>query len=793
MTEINRRTFLKSTSLLGTVTALTGFHAEGLLRTITAEEAQTQQAEQRVISAHDIGPFYAIVKNERWVRTEPLEPNLAVGHNVYAARARTYAPDRIRYPMKRVDFSTDSRNTQNRGTLNFVRIPWDDALDLVASEIQRVIDTYGNSALYIRGGGHQWAVNLHRGHTWRGRLFGPLGGYTTAFGGHSTIGWQGGGPLTWGSTAAPSNNYIDILENCRMVIFWGTDPVSTSLYYSSMHTEWRFKLKEAGIKVVSIETRFNDTAALHGYKFIALIPGTDEALMLAIAYVWITEDLYDKEYVAAHTVGFEEFEKHVLGMDNTEPKTPGWAASKTGVDEDTIIGLAREWALGPTFIHAYPSGANRRAFAGQFVRMLITLQAISGNIGRPGGGVPGGFPDMPIPQLRPKGMKTAGSLPGKSNPVSQRLEYCNFHEAVMTGQAVWTYRDRRYSYPYPGQSEIKLLGGTGGSEINQRCQTDLWVEALQSPNIEFVYTIGAWWDALPLFCDVVLPATHVNERDDITNWMNYVVYMTKVIDPLYESRHDMDIMQDLADKLGVGTEYGEGKSADEWLAEFFAKSNVPMTFTEFRQAGYYKFDVMPEDLEPSVGWEGFMIDPEAEPLSTPSGKIEIYSQRIADFYGPDDPKAPPIPKYIEPTRFPGKPLAELYPLQQTSPHSKCARHSQWRNMTWLRDEPQFRVKGYNPVRMNPIDAKARGIEDGDVVRVYNDLGQYLAAAVVTERAMPGVVWTWEGGWYHPQEPGVVGSLDLGGNANVVLETTNASPIVRGMRAHTGLVEVERWT
>jgi anaerobic selenocysteine-containing dehydrogenase len=232
----------------------------------------------------------------------------------------------------------------------------------------------------------------------------------------------------------------------------------------------------------------------------------------------------------------------------------------------------------------------------------------------------------------------------------------------------------------------------------------------------------------------------------------------------------------------------EGKTADQWLQEFYDAAGIPMSLEDFKKVGYYE-NPYPAQT-PSVQLKEWNADPENNKLPTPSGKVDIYCQRIVDFYGPNDPIATGIPKYVPPTEGFDSPRASTYPLLMNSPHPKYGRHSQWQNLSWVKANDQMFRNGYRTMYINPVDANARGIKDSDLVRLYNDRGAIVCSALVTERIMPKILYVWEGAWYNPEEPGNPNSIDLGGNNNVVIAPRQGE-LTHGMIANC-LVEVEKW-
>jgi trimethylamine-N-oxide reductase (cytochrome c) len=809
---LSRRTFTKAVGGLAAVLAVSG--RVGLLKPQTFVNADT---EERILTCCDNpGPFLGHVQNGRWTKSSALEPNIPIAPPALNTRNRAYAPDRIRYPMKRVDYDPNgNRNTQNRGSLQFVRISWDQAMSIVASEITRVKNTYGPTAIMALGTDHRWLNSLNDVRTWWSKFFNLIGEYTVQDGEGSTPGWNagtyvmtGGGPV-WAigysfyfQGSYPSNNYADLLQNCQLMIFWSTDPVSKS-YTHSYDRVYIQKLKEAGVQMVVIDSWLNDTAALYADKFIPIIPGTDEALLAAIAYVWIQDGIFNQAWLDTHTMGFDEthlpagappkssFKSYIMGDADGIPKTPEWAASITGVEAPAIRALAKLWASKRTFLYSANAGANRRQWGATWVRMIMTLQAMQGYLGVAGCGV--GAPSIPSP-ISMKGPLAYAFTPHVDGNFPPRIHHTQFKDAMLNPPITWTTGDAQYAYPREGASEVHMIFNSGGSGyfFNQISNVNDHIKGVKSPGLETVVCCAAWWHVLPYHSDIVLPVSYMGERDDMVSWLNYAVYVHKLVDPPGEARSDLDIFRDLASRLGLLDKLTGGKSDLEILQDIYSKTNVPLSFDQFKEVGFYRF-TQPVLDAPNIRGKAFYDDPVKNPLGTKSGKLEIYSQKIADFYGTSDPGAPVIPMYKPSMEGRTSVVAQKYPLQLVTPHLKFGRHSQWHNMSWLRDDEQGYPHGYNALRINPIDAKARNIINGDIIRVFNDRGQALMSAKITERVMPGVVWTWEGGHYTPQQPGILGTLDIGGNVNTLLPAGQMEKISHGQLGHTGLVQVEKWS
>jgi trimethylamine-N-oxide reductase (cytochrome c) len=282
-----------------------------------------------------------------------------------AYKKRVYSPNRIKYPLKRIDWDPNGeRNTQNRGISKFRRISWDEASEIIANEIKRINEKYGPLAILAQGDGHAECKTLHAPHGCQVLLLDKMGGFTQQVRNpDSWEGWFWGAKHVWGQGSQgmynPADNIVkDMTEHCDMVLFWGCDPETTPWGFTGQSaSELCYFWKEVSIKQVYICPDLNYGAAVHADKWIPILPNTDAALQLAVANVWITEGIYDKEYVAKHVIGFEQFEDYVLGREDGIPKTPEWASLMCGVSEWTIKALAREFAAKTTSIAHYFGGS----------------------------------------------------------------------------------------------------------------------------------------------------------------------------------------------------------------------------------------------------------------------------------------------------------------------------------------------------------------------------------------------------------------------------------------------------
>ncbi|MFQ5825821.1 MAG: molybdopterin-dependent oxidoreductase, partial [Dehalococcoidia bacterium] len=419
-------------------------------------------------------------------------------------------------------------------------------------------------------------------------------------------------------------------------------------------------------------------------------------------------------------------------------------------------------------------GPGRSANGEQFHRAAITLAAMTGNIGIHGGNA-AGFEGTPLGVLGSR--LPTGRSPLLSDPEAKglRRESLNAYSRIdRTGVRVHTSKlfeaileGTAGGYP----SDIKLLYVAACNPVNQFPHTRKVIEGLKK--VDFVVVHEQFMTYTARFADILLPVNTFLEKIDIGEpWMSgpWFVYLDKAIEPLYESKSDWEICRELAPRLGI-TGYEE-KSEEAWLEEFWQATPGMPDFETFRQKGVHKIEL----AESHVAFKEQIEDPENYPFSTPSGRIEIYSQQLAAM---DNPLLPPIPKYVDVWEGPNDPLVAKYPLQLISTHFKTRDHSTFVKVPWLAElEPQR-------VWLNPIDARARGIGDGDMVRIFNDRGTVVLPARVSGRIMPGVVDIPEGAWYAPDSEGI----DRGGSPNVLLRD-DISP-GGAFASNTCLVQAEK--
>jgi molybdopterin guanine dinucleotide-containing S/N-oxide reductase-like protein len=758
-----------------------------------------------------------------------------------AYKNRVNSPNRTMYPLKRVDWDPNGeRNPQSRGKSKYVRISWDEATDIVATEIRRIEKEYGLGAILAQADGHSETKVVHAAHGCNRPLLSLLGGYTLqARNPDSWEGWYWGAKHVWGcepigKSAYQQNIIPDIAEHANTLLFTGCDPETTPWGWGGQTvSQLCYWFSELGIKQVYVCPDLNYGAAVHADKWIPILPNTDAALYLAIAYQWLKEDTYDRDYVETHVVGFDKFAAYVLGEEDGIPKTPRWAAEKTGVPSRIIKALARAWAIAPTStVHGNGGNMVRSPYATENVRLEVCLLGMQG-LGKPGRhmlstiewGLMGGEDppefvfgkSIPVPRhlLFPsvEAANRGFNFQGQRDNAVQMVPKNKIHEAINDPPISWYgtawCRDLaeeqfvQYKYPADGAPEIHMMWTDTPALMTCWNDSNYIAKAFQNPKIEFILAQHPWIENDCQFADIILPVATKFELDDIgvdnlTAEFGTLFLDEKCIEPRGESKSDYEVVCAIAEKLGVLDEYTGGRSVEEWIRVGFDTSGVDgfISWEEFKEKGHFVIPNDPDWDKDDIALRGFVEDPENHPLSTPTGKLEFFSQRLADYF-PDDQERPPVPHWVErgPThdeRLAGD-RAKLYPYLCVSNHPRWRVHSQHDDMQWLREIETCKMVGpdgyaYQTAWINPDDARRHGIGHGDVMKVFNERGGVLVGAYVTERIMPGVVSIDHGARYDPVVPG---ELDRGGAINTISPRNTTSKNATGMVSGGFLVAVER--
>ncbi|MFO1468053.1 MAG: molybdopterin-dependent oxidoreductase [Steroidobacteraceae bacterium] len=693
---------------------------------------------RRYTSTTNGGPIFVYVKDGKILRTTPidLDSEDAAGWTIRARgqsftprrqatvspfalsmKSLVYSEKRLLRPMKRVDFDPKGeRNPQNRGKSGYVPISWDEALEIVCGEIKRMKREHGPGAIALyHSSHHQWGnVGYYLSALAR---FGNSIGFTRVhLNPDSWEGWYWGAVHHFGNSmrigaVGAYGTVEDCLKECEMIVFWSGDPDAVpGAYGGSEGTQRRSWARDLGIKFVHITPNLTTTAQLFGGKWLPIRPGTDSALAQAVMYVWVTENLYDQEYVETRTTGFAQWRDYLIGATDGVAKTPEWQETETGVPAYEVRALARAW--GKKKVYLAPGsggtgfgGACRGAGGAQWSRNLIMMMAMQG-WGKPGinfGNLQQGTPvdlGFYFPGYAEGGI--SGELQWSAaavnnylrmphvlsmNPVKQLVPRQRLPEAIIEGKAtgyLWDGSSMEaqfapFEYPMPGFSKIHMLYRYGGSSFGTIVDSSRFAQMYRHPSLEFVVNQSIWNEGEAQFADIILPACTSLERWDIGEWSNCAGYVHhlqwqlnhrvilmqhKCIEPLGESKSDYQIFLDILTRLGLGAVFSEGCSELDWCKRVFDSTDLPahISWDEFLKRGYY---VVAPDSEvtrdaTNFRWyaEGRRKDaPEALPL--PSQYAEEFGKGVETASGKiefipeslkrndaDNPERGPLNRYI---------------------------------------------------------------------------------------------------------------------------------------------------
>ena len=711
---------------------------------------------------------------------------------------RIYAPERLKYPLKRVG---------RRGEGRFERISWSQALDEIAGRLKDTIDKHTNeSVMIMHGSGNQALVNSSAA-TYR--FFNLIGGSLAWYSDYSTACIQHAWPYLYGSfdyggTRSKANgqgSYFSQVKNAKLYVTFGNNPAVTRASGGGQSWEFFCAAREKPTRMIFIDPIYSDTIAGRNAEWIPIRPGTDAALCEAIAYVLITENMVDQNFLDKYCIGYDEktlptsakpgssYKSYILGLgEDQTPKTPQRASSITNIPTDRIVDLAR--AVGTTKPCFISQGwAPQRRMNGETQSTSIAmLPILTGQIGLPGtnsGAREGDSYGLEV------------GLPTGTNPVKVGMPIFLWPKAVENAQDL-TEKNAGVRGAPSLRHNIKFIWNTQSNTlINQHGGINQLRPILEDETkVETIVCVDTQMTPSAKFADYVLPDVCHQESIDLmadsyaVGDQNYLMLSDKAIDPEWEQRPNWEIMRALAARFGCEEAFTEGLELDGWVRRLYdeARKNLPRMpdWNSFNKVGIYKYRM---DNDSGIVLEDFRKNPDKYPLSTPSGKIEIYSERLAEIAQTWQlPKGKgqeihPIPCYIatdEMLQEDSK--AEKYPLEAFGFHGPGRTHSTYHNVPWLREvHPDM-------VWMNPVDANPRGLKTGMLVKVFNDRGTLVLPVKVTPRIIPHLVAMPQGAWYKPDEKGV----DLGGCFNVLTQL-KPTPLAKANPSHTNLVQVEKFT
>ncbi len=802
---ITRRSFLKGVATTSAASVI----GPSLLASASANAVETTGT-WKVTGSH-WGAFRAHIYAGKVQEIKPLELDKNPTEMLNGIKGIIYSPSRVRYPMVRLDWLKKHKySADTRGNNRFIRVTWDEALDLFYRELERIQKDYGPWALHAGQTGWNQTGSFNNCTAHMQRAVGMHGNFITKVGDYSTGAGQTIMPYVLGSTEvyAQGTSWSEILENSDNIVLWANDPVKNLQVGWNCETHESFKylaqLKEkvakGEINVLSVDPVKNKTQRYLENDHLYINPLTDVAFMLAVAHVLYNENLYDKKFIDTYCLGFEEFIQYVQGKtkDKVE-KTPEWAAAICGVKADKIREFARMLVSGRTQI-LMGWCIQRQEHGEQPYWAAAVVAAMVGQIGLPGGGIsyghhyssigvpstgfagPGGFPRNLDQGMKPKWDNNDFDGYSRTIPVARWIDCL-----LEPGKEI-NYNGGKVKLP-----DFKMMVISGCNPWHHHQDRNRMKKAFRK--LQTVVTIEFAWTATCRFSDIVLPACTQWERNDIDVYGSYsnkgLIAMHRLVDPLFQSKPDFQIMSELTQRFGRREEYTRGMSEMEWIESLYndckkaneGKFEMP-EFNEFWEKSVLDFG----EGKPWVRHADFRKDPELNPLGTPSGFIEITSRKIGR-YGYEHCQEHPM-WFEKSERSHGGPGSDKYPFWLQSCHPDKRLHSQMCESEEFR--ATYAVQGREPVYINPADAKAKGIKDGDLVRVFNGRGQLLAGAVLTDSYPRGVIRIEEGAWYGPLNE-KEGAICTYGDPNTLTQDIGSSELAQATSANTCIVDFEKFT
>ncbi|UTW11169.1 molybdopterin guanine dinucleotide-containing S/N-oxide reductase [Marinobacterium rhizophilum] len=726
------------------------------------------------------------------VGAHPIDPHPSSINDNFVSSI--YGSSRILRPAVRKGYLEHGpgQQTDRRGKEPFVEVSWETALDLAAAALKNTCEEHGNEAIF--GGSYGWgsAGRFHHAQSQLKRFLGCAGGFVRSDGNYSYNAALILLPYLIGdfeNLAPTGTRWSTIAKEGELVVMFGGMPLKNAQAAPGGCSRHRLRdeLRAchcAGVKFVDFNPCKSDTPAEIEAEWLALVPGSDTAIMLALAHTLLVENLHDQAFLDRYTVGFDEVKAYLVGDKDGIAKTAEWASKLSDIPADRIRTLARQMAASRTFI-CTAAGVQRGEHGEQPLWGTITLASMLGQIGLPGSGFgiaygsDGGIGLMNRPIRWP-------ALPQGKNRVEPFIPVACISDMLLHPGEAYQYNGLDLTYP-----DIRMIWWAGGNPFHHHQDINRLIQAFQKPETVIVNELN--WTATARFADIVFPVTSTLEREDIGGGKrdNCLIPMPKIIAPVGEARDEYDIFTALARRLGIEEEFTQNKTSRQWLEEMWgdvshqaAELGVELpAFDGFLNGDIIEFaDPNPD----TVLFSDFRKDPEKNRLTTPSGKIELYSETIASFGYSD---CPGQATWLPPTEWLKSDRAALYPIHMISGQPKTRLHSQLDQGAYSQ---RNKIQGREPIMIHPNDAMKRNIVDGDVVTVFNDRGSCLAGAIVTSDIREQTVYLCTGAWYDPLDSEQQGSLDKHGNPNMLTHDKRTSRLSQGTAAHSTLVNIEKY-
>ena len=798
---VSRRTFVKGSALAGLGTAALGtgtlFACSPQQEGSGGDAVSTEPVEEQIVWTHcavNCGSTCALqchvadgeikyIESDNTGSAEMDQPQLRACLRGRSLRRWLQSPDRLNYPMKRVG---------KRGEDKFEQISWDEAIDTIASELKRIREAYGDESITVH-----YASGVSSGlmgNAVVNRLINLNGGCLNYYGSYSSAHISAAGTYTYGGGTYGSN-FLTLQDN-QLVVMFGNSPADTRMGGAGHTHDFAWMREEKNLEVVNIDCRMNDTVCGQGGEWIPIRPGTDGALCAALAYEIINNGWADEEFLHTYCVGYDEetmpesakgqnksFKDYILGTGyDMTPKTPEWAAPITLIPVAKIKELAEKIGTTKPVYICQGYGSQRHANGEITSRAIMMLPQLVGQIGLPG---------TSDGRREGKSAFALSSFPAGENPVKTNLPTFMWPEAIRRGEEL-TALNAGLQKAEKLSSSIKFIFNYAGNTLtNQHSDINGTHDLLQDESLcEFIVTSEVFMTDSAKYSDIIIPDLTLQEQYSLSangyaDNMEAIVYGSPVYEPKFERRGIYEVCTDIADRLGIKDEFTDGgKTREDWLRQILDESRekypeLPDWDTGMEQ-GVWK-----RTPEPTISLKAFIDDPAANPLKTPSGKIEIYSETLAGFADTwelaEDEAVSPIPEF-DPGFESYVNLTDEYPLLITGFHYKAHTHSSYANNEIIQAAAQ------HVAWVNPVDAEQRKIKDGDTIRVFNDRGEIRIEAKVTPRVIPGTVAIPQGMWHDADMNG--DRIDHGGNINT-LTIYRPSPLAKANPQHSNIGQIAK--
>ena len=746
---------------------------------------------QKKLTASHWGVGIADVQDQRILSVSGHPGDSApsdINHNIPDS---LHGAARVLRPAIRSSWLKGDRAKTPRGRDSFVEVSWDRALDLVAAELERVRTQHGNTSIFAGSYGWASAGRFHHAQSQLKRFLNTIGGFVHSKGNYSFNAALELMPHIVGSFrthVTEATRWSVIAEHSKLVVMFGGMALRNTQVSDGGVARHRMadNLKacaNAGVEFVNISPLRSDAERALNAEWLPARPGTDTALMMGLAHTLLVEGLCDRTFLDRYTVGFDRLERYLLGADDDQPKNADWAAELTNLPAERIRRLAQQMARNRTMI-GVAAGVQRTDFGEQPIWMAVALAAMLGQIGLPGGGYIVGYgvnanignTDRPF---------RWGAFPQGDNPVQDFIPVAMIAEMLLNPGGSYAYQGQTRTLP-----DARLVWWAGGNPFHHHQDLNRLHRAFQTPETVIVNEIN--WTSTARHADIVLPVAAAQERTDFGAGKsdNALVPMPQLVPPPGAARTEYAIYADLSERLGTKNAFTGGKREEDWIADIWdetrergkaAGCDLP-NWDEFLAGDVVNLiDPNPEQVFLAT----FRSDPDANPLPTPSGRIELHSDVITSFELADC-KGHPI-WVLSRDRAAG--LADGYPLSLVSGQPQTRLHSQLDNGAYSLSQ---KIKGREPLLVHPRDAADRQIEDGDVIEVFNDRGRCLAGARLTDEIVQGCVFLWTGAWYDPDFD-APDWRDRHGNPNVLTHDLRTSSLSQSPAAHSAHVELRRFS